>query len=102
MTDKNRKAAARALSGAFFNDPDAQNLEQAEAGTQAQDITADARVADLDGMEPSDHGGKTNPAQLLPDDQADLIDKMTEMRRTGQIDMDAFEGEEPMDDESGA
>lgn len=101
MAAKKHKSDSSNLPAAFFNDPDAQNLEQSEVDTQAQDIAADAKVAGIDGIEPSEHGGKSNPAQLLPDDYADLIDKMTEMRRTGRIDMDAFEGEEPMDDEKG-
>jgi hypothetical protein len=86
---------------AEFNDPDAQNAEQAETGSQAQDVAADARVAALDRAEESEHGGKANPAQIIPDDASDLVDKMNEMIRSGQIDLDAYEGEEDMDDEAG-
>lgn len=84
-----------------MNDPDKQNAEQSEAGTQAQDVAEDARVVQLDPAEESEHGGKTNPAQIIPDDTPDLVDKMEEMRRSGRIDLDAFEGEEEMDDETG-
>lgn len=84
-----------------FNDPDAQNAEQAEAGTQAQDVADDARVAALDLAEESEPGGKANPAELISGDVPDLVDKMKEMRRSGRIDMDAFAGEEDMDDEVG-
>ena len=100
MNSKNSKVGSDAPRRADFNDPDAQNAEQAEAGSQAQDVAADARVAALDCAEDSEHGGKPNPAQIIPDDAPDLVDKMNEMNRSGQIDMDAFEGEEDMDDEA--
>lgn len=86
---------------ADYNDPDAQNAEQSEAGTQAQDVAAEARAVALGISEESGHGGKPNPAELIPSDMPDLVDKMKEMRRSGQIDMDAFAGEEDMDDEQG-
>lgn len=84
-----------------INDPDAQNAEQNETGTQAQDVAEDARHANIDLAEESEHGGKTDPAQIIPDDVPDLVDKIKEMRRSGRIDMDAFEGEEDMDDAAG-
>lgn len=101
MNSKKSKAGSVAPRCTDFNDPDAQNAEQAEAGSQAQEVAADAKVAALDGAEESEHGGKTNPAQIIPDDASDLVDKMNEMNRSGRIDMDAFEGEEDMDDEAG-
>lgn len=101
MISKKSKTGSAALRSAGFNDPDAQNAEQTETGSQAQDVAADARVAALDPAEDSEHGGKANPAQIIPDDFADLVDKMNEMNRSGRIDMDAFEGEEDMDDEAG-
>jgi hypothetical protein len=101
MNSKKNKADKVALRRTDFNDPDAQNAEQAESGSQAQDVAADARVAVLDRAEESEHGGKANPAQIIPDDATDLVDKMNEMNRSGQIDMDAFAGEEDMDDEAG-
>ena len=101
MNSEKSKVGRGAPRRTEFNDPDAQNAEQAESGTQAQDVAADARVAALDRAEESEHGGKANPAQIIPDDFADLVDKMNEMNRSGLIDMDAFEGEEDMDDETG-
>ena len=101
MNDKTSKAGNDARRRPDFNDPDEQNAEQSEAGTQAQDVADDARVSALDRAEESEHGGKTNPAQLIPDDTPDLVDKMTEMNRSGRIDMDAYAGEENMDDEEG-
>lgn len=58
-------------------------------------------MAALDLTEESEHDGKTSPTQLIPDDTPDLVDKMNEMRRSGRIDMDTYEGEEDMDDETG-
>ncbi|MEO5598906.1 MAG: hypothetical protein ABIQ66_09830 [Novosphingobium sp.] len=105
MTNQNngadREVPAKAPLTTDFNDPDAQNSEQSEDGTQAQDVASDARLAALDVSEESEHGGRANPAQIIPDDTPDLVDKLHEMARSGRIDMDAYEGEENMDDEDG-
>lgn len=87
-----------------FNDPDAENAEQDERGTQAQDIAAEAlaRGDRPRGSEGSVHGGHSNPAQIIPDDVQDLVDHMEDMDRSGRIDMDAFAGEDNMDDEDGS
>lgn len=99
MNAKSGKADGNTPTRPNFNDPDAQNSEQAETGTQAQDVAEDALVSALDQAELSEHGGKPNPAQIIPDDTPDLVDKMNEMNRSGRIDMDAYAGEEEMDDE---
>ena len=101
MNNKKSKDPGDARRPVEINDPDAQNAEQDETGTQAQDVSDDAKVVALDLAEESEHGGRTNPAQIIPDDTPDLVDKMKEMRRSGRIDMDAYEGEEDMDDETG-
>ena len=84
-----------------FNDPDEQNAEQNEEGTQAQDVAADALAEPyrhgLDGE--TEHGGRSNPAQIIPDDEQDVVDHMVDMERSGRIDMGAFDGEDAMDDE---
>lgn len=87
-----------------INDPDAQNAEQDEAGTQAQDVAEDALNRPYRAREGggSSHGGKSNPAQITPDDAPDLVDRMTDMDRSGRIDMGAFDDEDPMDDEDGS
>lgn len=76
-----------------------ENSEQAEAGTQAQDVADDARTRSTDLSEDSERGGKSNPAQIIPDDTEDLVEKMEAMNRSGRIDMDAYAGEPQMDDE---
>ncbi|WP_336969018.1 hypothetical protein [Sphingobium aromaticiconvertens] len=81
---------------------DEENSEQADSGTQANDVADDARARQTTLSEDSKHGGKTNPAQIIPDDMPDLIDKMNEMNRSGHIDNDAFAGEPMMDDEDDA
>lgn len=101
MNGKTRKPVRDVSRRLDFNDPDEQNAEQVETGTQAQDVASDAMLADLDLAEESEPGGKANPAQLIPGDMPDLVDKMKEMRRSGTIDMDAFAGEDNMDDEDG-
>lgn len=76
-----------------------ENSEQAEAGTQAQDVADDAIVRSTDLSEDSERGGRPNPAQIIPDDTEDLVEKMEAMNRSGRIDMDAYAGEPQMDDE---
>ena len=66
------------------------NSEQADAGTQAQDVAADAQAR------------ATDPAQIIPDDVPDLVERMNDMNRSGRIDMDAYAGEPQMDDEDDA
>jgi hypothetical protein len=76
-----------------------ENSEQADTGAQAQDVADDARVRAIDLSEDSERGGRPNPAQIIPDDTEDLVEKMEAMNRSGRIDMDAFAGEPQMDDE---
>jgi hypothetical protein len=66
---------------------------------QAQDVADDALDHDGNALEESEHGGKANPAAIIPDDVPDLVDKMNEMVRSGHIDNDAFAGEPMHDDE---
>lgn len=76
-----------------------ENSEQAEAGTQAQDVADEALTRSIDLSEDSERGGRPNPAQIIPDDTEDLVEKMEAMNRSGRIDMDAYAGEPQMDDE---
>lgn len=76
-----------------------ENSEQADAGAQAQDVAGEAMTRSIDLSEDSERGGRPNPAQIIPDDTEDLVEKMEAMNRSGRIDMDAFAGEPQMDDE---
>ncbi|KFG90195.1 hypothetical protein BV98_001998 [Sphingobium herbicidovorans NBRC 16415] len=76
-----------------------ENDEQRDSGTQAQDVAEDARARSTDLSEDSERGGRPNPAQIIPDDTPDLVERMEEMNRSGRIDNDAFAGEPQMDDE---
>ena len=82
-----------------FNDPDAQNAAQDESGTQAQDVASDARHGETDPSEDSERGGSSDRGAVLPDDTPDLVETMNGMVRSGRIDMDAFAGEELLEDE---
>lgn len=73
------------------------NREQLDEG-QAQDVAEDARRPHP-GLGDSSHGGRPNPAQIIPDDVPDIVDRMNEMVRSGHIDNDAYSGEPAMDDE---
>ncbi|MEJ7932950.1 hypothetical protein WG907_01605 [Sphingobium sp. AN558] len=83
-------------------DIDEENAEQDERGTQANDVADDARLRQTDLSQDSERGGRSNPAQIIPDDVPDLVDKMKEMNRSGRIDNGAFEGEPQLDDEESA
>lgn len=83
-----------------FNDPDRQNSEQDETGTQAQDIADEALNGDEHLPEESEKDSPSNPADLVPRDAPDLVDRIKEMQKSGRIDMGAFTGEEDMDDEA--
>lgn len=87
-----------------YNDPDAQNAEQDDGAVQAQQVAEEAlregyHHRESDG---SEHGGRSNPAQIIPDDVQDVVDHMEDMERSGRIDMDAYDGEDNMDDEDGS
>lgn len=84
------------------NDPDRQNSEQDETGSQAQDVAQDALREPGRETAETERGGKSNPAQIIPDDTQDLVDHMTDMAHSGRIDMGAFDDEESMDDEDGS
>ena len=80
------------------------NREQDDEGAQAQTVAGDAlegATTDGDPGEDSDHGGTTNPAQIIPDDSQDVVDHMEQMESSGIIDMDAYRGERNDDDEAG-
>lgn len=79
--------------------PETDNAGQSEAGTQAQDVAADALVGRTGLSEDSERGGHRDPTELLPDDTEDLVEKMNAMDRSGHIDFGAFAGEPPMGDE---
>jgi len=85
-----------------FPDTIEENDEQRDEGSQAQTVTDDARVRSTDLSEDSERGGRTNPAQIIPDDTPDLVERMEGMNRSGHIDFDAFSGEPNMDDEESA
>ncbi len=78
------------------------NQEQDDEDAQAQTVADDAIHGRADrkmAMHDSQHGGTSNPAQITPDDQQDVVDHMQQMERSGRIDMGAFAGERSDDDE---
>lgn len=85
-----------------FPDPIEDNDEQRDEDAQAQTVADDAHARSTDLSEDSERGGRPNPAQILPDDTPDLVERMEEMNRSGHIDFDAYAGEPQMDDEEGA
>ena len=93
--DEARDAAATATGADVDNDhaderpvdrsddaPEAYNSEQEDEASQAQTVAGDAIRGDAYGE--SEHGGKTNPAQIDADDAQDVVDHMNQMERSGQ------------------
>ena len=79
------------------------NEEQEDESAQAQTVADDAIRGIPDAQfrnQESEHGGTTNPAQITPDDEQDVVDHMEQMERSGRIDMDAYRGERNDDDEA--
>lgn len=62
-------------------------------------MTTDARERSNDRSEDSERRGKKHPSDIVPRDVPDLVEKTDEKHRSDRIDMNAFTGEEPMDDE---
>lgn len=86
------------------SNPNDRVQSQDDEDAQAQTVADDAirgLANDPVMNEDSEHGGTTNPAQIIPDDQQDVVDHMQQMERSGTIDMDAFDGERNDDDEPG-
>ena len=82
------------------SNPQSQDDEDAQAQTVADDAIR-GLANDPVMSEDSEHSGTTNPAQIIPDDQQDVVDHMHQMERSGTIDMGAYDGERNDDDESG-
>ncbi len=76
--------------------PETVNLEQADAGAQAQAVAEEAltRSVSVLGLEQSEKLS----ASLAPADAQDLVEHMRQMDTSGTIDMSAYRGEETMDD----
>ena len=104
MTDPRNIPTDSSTDTKDINDPDAQNAEQDDEASQAQEVAEEAlfRGERPREGEESEHGGHSNPAQIIPDDAQDLVDHMNDMDRSGRIDMSAFDGEDNMDDEDGS
>ena len=75
--------------------PETFNDEQEDEGSQAQSIAEEARNKD----------GESSPLDSIKvnsgiddDSTQDLIDHMRDMEQSGRIDMDAYAGEENLDD----
>jgi hypothetical protein len=86
MTDRNASSE---------DAPEMHNDEQDDEPSQAQSVAEEARNKDGAGS-PLDstkvHGG------IDDDSTQDLIDHMRDMEQSGRIDMDAYAGEENLDD----
>ena len=95
MTDRPRnfdgeKRQTRSLA------PENANEEQSEEDAQAQSVTDDAidRATSVFGLDDSDKPG----GGIDDDSTQDLVDHMTQMERSGAIDMSAYDGEPNHDD----
>ena len=93
MTDRKRAEGPEESQADFA--PETHNDEQDDHLSQAQRVAEDARNRD-DWRSPLDsekvRGG------IDDDSTQDLIDHMRDMEQSGRIDMDAYAGEENLDD----
>src|SRR3546814_15495407 len=80
-----------------FPDAGEENDEQAEAGSQAQDVADEARARSTALAEDRERGGRTHPAQIIPDDSPDLVERVAEMNRPGRLHNDPSPGAPPLD-----
>jgi hypothetical protein len=78
--------------------PELHNSEQDDED-QAQDVADDALHPARNLNEDSVRNPNEDRAALLPDDEADIVDRMQAMLRSGQLDYGAFAGEPSHDDE---
>ena len=78
--------------------PETVNNEQEDDG-QVIDAADMIRSGETMPVGESEHARRSNPADVIPDDVPDVVDRMEEMVRSGHIDNDAFEGEPVHDDE---
>lgn len=86
-----------------LDEPDRDNAEQEDEGSQAHEVAQEALArGDRPRESAGSEHGPGDPTQVIPDDAQDLVDIMTDMDHSGRIDMGAYEGEEPMDDEDGS
>lgn len=84
----------------FDDMPREENSEQ-DDDDRADTVAEDALHLGDDPAEDSERAGGGDPGELIPDDVPDLVDRMTEMVRSGRIDNGAFAGEPMHDDEEG-
>lgn len=80
--------------------PEAVNRAQQEDG-QVLDAADLRRGGETMPVGQSDHGHQSDPADVIPDDVPDVIDRMEEMVRSGRIDTDAYDGEPIHEDAEG-
>src|SRR3546814_19421833 len=73
-----------------FPDAGEENDEQAEAGSQAQDVADEARARSTDLAEDSERGGRPKPAQIIPEHRTVMVERMEGMNRSGRIDHNAL------------
>jgi hypothetical protein len=73
------------------------NRDQEDEGQNLGALLPDE--ADGEEVGESRRANRGNPADVIPDDTPDLVEKMEEMVRSGRIDSGAFAGEPSYDDE---
>jgi hypothetical protein len=76
--------------------PETVNNEQADAETQAQSVTDEARNRSVSVL--SLEQSEKLSGSLAPADSQDLVEHMRQMDTSGTIDMSAYRGEETHDD----
>ena len=93
MTDRPRQSGERVSADEA---PELHNSEQDDEGEQTQTVAEDALHGMARDASPLD---STKVHRGIEDDSTqDLIDHMRDMEQSGRIDMDAYAGEDNLDD----
>lgn len=77
--------------------PETYNDEQEDESTQAQTLSEQARKRQPDEDRPTE-SRKAHDENILDSSEQDLVDHMKDMEQSGRIDMDAYRGEDNLDD----
>lgn len=85
-------------NGSDRNDSSGTINESQQDNASANDVADDAMRKGQDPSEDSEKGGSAG-ISVAPQDEPDLVDRMDQMVSSGQIDLDAFDGERNDGDE---
>ena len=78
--------------------PETHNDEQDDHRSQAQTVAEDAAGLTSQTESPTESTKAPGGSEVIDDSTQDLVDHMRDMESSGRIDMDAYRGEDNLDD----